>query len=783
MASEQELNRAKEQLKVQEEINKAKAKQKELDADAISLSAALVDSIKEIQGISTKRATFDQNLLKVNKEISKEILGQKSGLSDISTVQKQISKNNDLIQKSAKLQNALQSSLGPKEAERVKNAEAFANEILKQKNIQDELLDKASKGVSINKQAYQDAVDAQELAEVSLEIETETLGAIGKQAIFTKQQTNEIKRQNVEREKEKETLEAINSSLGLSGGLAKAFGKIPGLGAKSEKAFGKVQDKIKGMVEKDGMGAIPSRLTTASMFAKEFGTILMDAATDPLVVITAIGAAMLKNNKKITEFSRSMAMSTEDAKSFAGEFSSIALTSNDINTTTANLVHNFQDMSEALGFMAKFSKDTLETSTKLQYTLGISAESVANLAGAAEVTGGNFDDQYKNALAISHEAQRELGVRVDLRKVLEQSGKITGQIRANLGGSIEEIAEAVTKATLFGSTLEDVANMGSKLLDFESSITSELEAEMLIGKNLNLERARAAALAGDQVTLMEELNSQMGSLEDFQNMNVIQQQALASAMGMTGDQLSDILMKQEIQGRTAEELKAMGKDELAAIVEKQDAQQSFNAAVAQLKGLLADSVKFLNPIMEGFSFIVQKAVEFKNVFLALTGLQLAYIGYQKISKALKVADLALTKKNFFQSLGSLIVEAAKSVAKIPFIGPALAIAAGAAIYGAFKGYGSKGDDVMSPGGNASGYGNRTLFGPEGAISLNNKDTVIAGTNLFDKGDDVISKGAGEVKIPTQDNRVGNETNRLLQTLIGQNAKKPELSPVGLYEVQ
>jgi len=51
--SEQELNRTKEQLKVQEEINKAKAKQKELDADAISLSAALVDSIKEQLFIAT----------------------------------------------------------------------------------------------------------------------------------------------------------------------------------------------------------------------------------------------------------------------------------------------------------------------------------------------------------------------------------------------------------------------------------------------------------------------------------------------------------------------------------------------------------------------------------------------------------------------------------------------------------------------------------------------------------------------------------------------------------
>ena len=36
-----------------------------------------------------------------------------------------------------------------------------------------------------------------------------------------------------------------------------------------------------------------------------------------------------------------------------------------------------------------------------------------------------------------------------------------------------------------------------------------------------------------------------------------------------------------------------------------------------------------------------------------------------------------------------------------------------------------GDDVMSEG----GYGKRTLLAPEGAIKLNNDDTIIAGTNL------------------------------------------------------
>ena len=777
--SEQELNRAEELLKKQEAINKAKEKQRELDADILGLSSGLVDSIKEIQGISTRRSTFDQNILKVNKDINKEILGQKSGLSDISTVQKQIAKNNDLIKKSEKTSESIISSLGSIEKKRVALANERIAQIRSQRSIQEGILKQTEQGGVFAKEAYDASVAEQAQKEASLENIVKQLGPLAQQAVFTEQNTQELERQNELREKEIQNLKKVQNSLGISGVLAKGLGSIPGIGDKASNAFKNVEDQVKEIVEKTGKA--PSKFKTMTMFAKEFGEEFKKALNDPLVILSAIGAVMLKNNQKITELGRSMTMSTEESVKFAGEFSKINKTTSDINVNTANLVHNFQDMSESLGFMAKFSSETLDTATKLQYTLGLSADSVANLAGAAEVSGGNFDDQYKNALKISHEAQRELGVRVDLRKVLEQSGKITGQIRANLGGSIEEIAEAVTKATLFGSTLEDVASMGNKLLDFESSITSELEAEMLIGKNLNLERARAAALAGDQVTLMEELNSQMGSLEDFQNMNVIQQQALASAMGMTGDQLSDILMKQEIQGKTAEELREMGKDELAGIVEKQSAQESFNASVAQLKGLFADTMKFLNPIMEGFSFIVKSALQFKDVLLVATGIQLLMIARKKIMLAYEARGLILGKKDFFQNLGSMALEGAKSVAKIPFVGPILAVAALASLYAAGKTM-LKGDDIMSPGQNASGYGNRTLMGPEGAIALNNKDTVIAGTNLFDKGDDVISKGAGEVKIPTQDNRVGEQTNRLLATLIGQNSKKPELSPVGLYEI-
>jgi hypothetical protein len=50
------------------------------------------------------------------------------------------------------------------------------------------------------------------------------------------------------------------------------------------------------------------------------------------------------------------------------------------------------------------------------------------------------------------------------------------------------------------------------------------------------------------------------------------------------------------------------------------------------------------------------------------------------------------------------------------------------------------DGVISPSQGKGGYGNRVMYGPEGAISFNNKDTIVAGTNLF--GNDVVSGPQG-----------------------------------------
>ena len=126
----------------------------------------------------------------------------------------------------------------------------------------------------------------------------------------------------------------------------------------------------------------------------------------------------------------------------------------------------------------------------------------------------------------------------------------------------------------------------------------------------------------------------------------------------------------------------------------------------------------------------------------------------------------------------MITGAFKSFSNIPFgVGFALATAATLAGAGLIKRL-VTGDDVYSPGEGGAGYGKRTLLTPEGTISLNNKDTIIAGTNLH-RANDMVQGPEGSISL----NSGAEKTNALLATLVTQNAKKPQISPVGLYSVQ
>ena len=359
-----------------------------------------------------------------------------------------------------------------------------------------------------------------------------------------------------------------------------------------------------------------------------------------LAFVKAIGDA----DKETTQLGRSLNLSKGEAVALKKEFATAANNAGDIAINSVRLAKANTALNSQLGTAFKFSADTLKTFSKLTEIVGLSAEAASSLAFQAKRSGESFRTVEENVLGASYNLQRQAGVALNNKDILEATGKVTGQVRANLGANPEAIAKAVTAAKLFGAEMDDIAASSKSLLDFESSIENELKAELITGKQLNLERARSLALAGDQEGLAKELTAQAGNFSDFSKLNVLQQQELAAAFGYSADQLSDILFKQETQNMNAKQLRALGKGELADRLEQLDAQEKLALAQEKFQTMMGDLLPVVMPIVEGFGAMVEFLSENERIAKGLVGVVL---GLAVAQKTLAIMSLATSTAKIF----------------------------------------------------------------------------------------------------------------------------------------
>ena len=137
--------------------------------------------------------------------------------------------------------------------------------------------------------------------------------------------------------------------------------------------------------------------------------------------------------------------------------------------------------------------EVVEQATVLQKVMGLSAESTAEFARYAVMSGKPLKQIKEDTIGAVKAAEAETGARLNIKEIMDEVSKVSGQVKAQLAANPEAIAKAVAVAKQFGMELKDIEASAKNLLQFESSIEAELKAELLTGKQLNLERARLAA--------------------------------------------------------------------------------------------------------------------------------------------------------------------------------------------------------------------------------------------------------------------------------------------------
>ena len=489
------------------------------------------------------------------------------------------------------------------------------------------------------------------------------------------------------------------------------------------------------------------------------------------------------------------------------------------------MLKNAQSAASAFGTQLVNAEDVLAVQKEINAELGnagmISAEVAAEVAdignsfgyGAAEA--GKLQATFQSMGVTSAEAadmQRDLAAEslkagVNVGAVVADIAQNAADTSKYFGGNVKALKKAAIEANKLGMSISDMADVSDSLLDFESSIAAQFEFQALSGKQINLDLARQKALQGDIAGATQEVLSQVGSIHDFNQMDVLEREALAKATGLSVDQLQKSLAIQEaLPGATQEQLAAvnelglsaaeiqdMSSEELQQRLAQAQAQQNLNKQMQNMKAELSKALlplaeafmgvfSMLSPVLQVISGIFKGIGAFIQGFLA--PIQFVFNVFQKIRDTARefldtigfldpvVATLSFAFdaiKNTLMIAGGILgtvflpniiaagVAAVTSAAgyiasaigaiftgfgMIPFgIGVPLAFAAVAGLIATAASY--MNDGVISGKSGSSGYGDRVLFGPEGAISFNNKDTIVAGTNLF--GDDVIS-GPGKIRL-------------------------------------
>ena len=212
----------------------------------------------------------------------------------------------------------------------------------------------------------------------------------------------------------------------------------------------------------------------------------------------------------------------------------IGMNLQDVITITSTLTNNFGlSTDEAANLSAKIADSGK--------ALGLSVNESADLFGSLISIGQLSADQAENFAESTYQLAQ--ANKVNPKAVMQDMAK-SSQLIAKFGAdNLQSISKAAIQARKLGLELSTVDSISSSLLNFQDSITKQFEAEVILGRRLDLQRARQLALTGDLSSMMDEVLKQVGGEAKFNKMNVLERQALADTIGVSVGEMAKLVKK------------------------------------------------------------------------------------------------------------------------------------------------------------------------------------------------------------------------------------------------
>ena len=359
--------------------------------------------------------------------------------------------------------------------------------------------------------------------------------------------------------------------------------------------------------------------------SSELGKMLFafaDTADKEKVAKEETEEAQLRFNKHLGRGAMIFTALAAIAKKFAGSVDAIGKGFGSLNVTSDQVKHNLMDAEIASVGIGATMEDVVAVSNDIASDFGVGAKEATQMSAQLLDTAKAVGLTNTEAAKLSGILQTTSGLTAKQAEQLTEGvfqlahlNNVAPQaVLQDMAGAAEEfasfskdggdnLAAAAVQARAMGLSLATTSKIAEGLLDFEQSITKEVEASVLIGRQLNLQKAREAALTGDIEEAMRVVVDQLGSEAEFNKLNVIQRKALADSIGVSVADMAKMVANQEKStiavGESVKSFKDIaGKEAMSNLTAAMNELTKFGVAIAQILGPIIElALKIVNPII------------------------------------------------------------------------------------------------------------------------------------------------------------------------------------------
>lgn len=403
------------------------------------------------------------------------------------------------------------------------------------------------------------------------------------------------------------------------------------------------------------------------------GFIKLGLAAAATAFVSAAVKGFTRSSEVLVKLNKSVAGSMVNMSAQAGR---VAAAAGKYTVPLTEAAATIAGINESLGTSLDFTQETTDQAIKLANKYGVSIDAVAHIVKNSAANKKTMTETVDAVTAGVARFNEMNNVSISTKAIFEDIGKASATTLRGIGKQPGALAAAAAAARSLGMSMEDIRSASESTTDFQKSLTDEMTTEMMLGKQLNLNKLREAALTGDVTTQAEEMKRLVMENQGRIGNNVKLQEQFAATLGISRDQYNDMLKTQDamsvLTGKSGAAEKAndkarkMTQGEIAAQIE---------STTGKLTTLADKISKFQEDVSSGaanFAKDIIDGFEGENTFKKITnGLTNAFnVSVKALEDGIKTifsgdfSGSALGKMLGVLTGGFILVKAGKGIFKL-----------------------------------------------------------------------------------------------------------------------